>query len=86
MTDEKHILDVAWGTEANHLPRFLGPFDSVGEAEEFAILNAAPGTWAVHPLGFPYMRAEKCHTCGEADHSTAEHQSPLDAIPDDFPG
>jgi hypothetical protein len=35
------------------------------------------------PLRFSTETPTACATCGEIDHSTAEHASPLDAIPDE---
>jgi hypothetical protein len=31
-----------------------------------------------------WATGEQCRTCGDTDHSTAQHSSPLDAIPDNL--
>ncbi|SKT52435.1 Uncharacterised protein [Mycobacteroides abscessus subsp. massiliense] len=55
MSNESYVLDITWGKP--FLPRLVGPFDSAGEATEWADLNAVGAVYVVHPLAYPYLRS-----------------------------
>lgn len=50
-----YLLDVAWDVE--NMPRYIGPFESVNEANEFARLNVPNGTWVIGELASAYSTA-----------------------------
>ena len=51
-----YILDIRWlGAD---MPRFVGPFESEQEAEDFASLNVPNGLWETIELTYPYARAQ----------------------------
>lgn len=50
-----HFLDVTW--DVDNMPRYIGPFDTRDEAQQFARINVPNGTWVIHALAAPYARA-----------------------------
>lgn len=54
----KHALDIVWArAEERSLPDLIGPFDSEGEAREWARLNTgAEDQVTVRELSYPYLR------------------------------
>lgn len=55
MKSNGYLLDVAWDVE--DMPRYVGPFESATEAEDFAKLNVPNGTWQIGSLAAPYASA-----------------------------
>jgi hypothetical protein len=60
VTDERiemsdsYILDITWHKDV--LARFVGPFASQNEAEEWGRLNIPSGSFEVSILEYPYLR------------------------------
>lgn len=48
------ILEIDW--EAPDMPRYVGPFESVTEADDFARLTVHNGSWEIIPLARPYRK------------------------------
>ncbi|WP_157534358.1 hypothetical protein [Microbacterium sp. Leaf320] len=47
-----YLLDVKW--DVDNMPRYIGPFESAAEAEDFAKLNVPNGTWEIGSLAAAY--------------------------------
>jgi hypothetical protein len=47
-----YALEIQW--QVPGLPSLIGPFFSRAEAEGWAALNVANGSWEVRPLAGPY--------------------------------
>lgn len=53
---EQYLLDISWPNGID-LPRFVGPFDSLDEANGWALLSAIGATWSVARLAYPYSES-----------------------------
>lgn len=52
MAKEQYVLSIIWTVQ--NMPPLVGPFQTQGEAEEFARLNVPNGVWEAQPLTYPY--------------------------------
>lgn len=50
------VLVIKWDLGV-HLPGVVGPFANAVEASEWAGLNIPNGTWEMHTMSYPYLRA-----------------------------
>ena len=48
------VLEIEWDWPT--MPRYVGPFESKEEAQQFARLNVTDGAWLVIPLARPYRK------------------------------
>lgn len=51
------ILDIVWAVP--NMPRAVGPFDSIDEAERWAGMNVLNGDVTLIPLAAPYARSRR---------------------------
>lgn len=54
---EVWIVDVEWDRPARTLPRYVGPFPTHGDAEEWGDLNIVNGSYDIARLAQPYLKA-----------------------------
>lgn len=87
--DRMAIIDSAWDAgarwswEEDHFSlRFHGALETIAVVDP-SDLTVDFNSDAREIIRWRADRQNRCATCGDDDHSTAEHATPLDAIPDE---